>query len=304
MARSDGSPGTGGLVHRANMRRMAFVLGLAAALTYGAADFVGGLASRKAPVLSVVLLSQVAGTGLLLAALPFFLDPGPTTESLAWGAASGAAGAAGVLFLYKGLASGSMSVVAPITAVEAAGVPVLWGLATGERPAPVAVAGVVVALVAVVLVSGYEPAGRSETRTPFLRRPGVTDALIAGASFGFFFILLDKTGDDAGLWPLVGARAASLSLLTALVLSRRHRPAATPGARSAIVAAGVLDVAANLLYLLSTREGLLSIVAVLTSLYPASTVLLARVFLDERIGRLQMAGLGAAVAGVVMMAAG
>ncbi|MDQ3916784.1 MAG: EamA family transporter, partial [Actinomycetota bacterium] len=116
---------------------MAIVLGLAAALTYGAADFVGGLASRKAPLLSVVLLSQIAGTALLLAALPFFLDPGPSTSSLAWGAGSGAAGATGVLFLYKGLAAGSMSVVAPITAVEAAGVPVLWGLATGERPAAV-----------------------------------------------------------------------------------------------------------------------------------------------------------------------
>ena len=287
------------------MRPMAIVFGLAAALTYGAADFVGGLASRRAPLLSVVLLSQIAGTGLLLAALPFFLDPGPTGPALAWGAASGAAGATGVLFLYRGLAAGSMSVVAPITAVEAAGVPVIWGLATGERPAAVAVAGVLVALIAVVLVAGYEPAGAAgEARVPVLRRPGVTDALLAGASFGLFFILLDKSGDGAGLWPLVGARATSLTLLTALVLVRRHKLVASPGTRSAIVAAGVLDFAANLLYLLSTREGLLSIVAVLTSLYPASTVLLARIFLGERIGRFQMVGLGAAVAGVVMMAAG
>ena len=286
------------------MRRMAIVLGLAAALTYGAADFVGGLASRKAPLLSAVLLSQLAGTALLLAALPFFLDPGPTTPALAWGAASGAAGATGVLFLYRGLAAGNMSVVAPITAVEAAGVPVLWGLATGERPAPVAIAGVVVALLAVVLVSGYEPAGAEPAaRTAVLRRPGVSDALLAGAAFGLFFVLLARTGDDAGLWPLVGARAMSLSLLAALALTRRQRLTATPGARSAIVGAGVLDVAANLLYLLSTREGLLSIVAVLTSLYPASTVVLARVFLGERLGRLQVAGLAAAVAGVVMMAA-
>ena len=286
------------------MRPMAIVLGLAAALTYGAADFVGGMASRKAPLLSVVLLSQVAGSALLLAALPFFLDPGPTAAALGWGAGSGAAGATGVLFLYRGLAAGPMSVVAPITAVEAAGVPVLWGLATGERPATVALIGVVVALVAVVLVAGYEPpASRAAERIPFLRAPGVADALIAGVSFGAFFILLSKAGDDAGLWPLVGARGASLSLLGVLVVSRRHALTAAPGTRSAIVAAGLLDVAANLLYMLSTREGLLSIVAVLTSLYPATTVLLARVFLGERIGRLQMAGLAAAVAGVVMMAA-
>lgn len=286
------------------MRPMAFVLGLAAALTYGAADFVGGVASRKAPLLSVVLLSQIAGTALLLGALPFFLDPGPTASALAWGAGSGAAGATGVLFLYKGLAAGAMSVVAPITAVEAAGVPVLWGLATGERPALVALAGVVVALVAVVLVAGYEPSDRPEAeRVPFLKGPGVTDALTAGAAFGLFFILLDKAGDGAGLWPLVGARAVSLTLLGALVLVRRHGLGAPAGTRAAIVGAGVLDVAANLLYMLSTREGLLSIVAVLTSLYPASTVLLARIFLGERIGRFQMAGLAAAVAGVVMMAA-
>jgi uncharacterized membrane protein len=199
-----------------------------------------------------------------------------------------------------------MSVVAPITAVEAAGVPVVWGLASGERPPTVAIAGVVVALVAVVLVAGYEPARSrgDDDRVPLLRRPGVADALVAGVAFGLFFILLDKTSDDAGLWPLVGARATSLALLGGLVLARRHKLEATRGTRSAIAAAGLLDVAANLLYLLSTREGLLSIVAVLTSLYPASTVLLARVFLGERIGRLQLAGLGAAVAGVVMMAAG
>lgn len=284
---------------------MAIVLGLAAALTYGAADFVGGLASRKGALLSVVLLSQIAGTALLLAALPFFLDPGPTGASLGWGAASGAAGATGVLFLYKGLAAGSMSVVAPITAVEAAGVPVLWGLAGGERPSVVAIAGVVVALIAVVLVAGYEPAATGEERrVPLFRRPGVADALVAGASFGVFFILLDRAGNEAGMWPLVGARAASLTILALLVLSRRQRLGAEPGTRTAIVAAGVLDVAANLLYMLSTREGLLSIVAVLTSLYPVSTVLLARIFLGERIGRFQMAGLGAALAGVVMMAAG
>ncbi|MDQ3957867.1 MAG: DMT family transporter [Actinomycetota bacterium] len=284
---------------------MAILLGLAAAVTYGAADFVGGVVTRRAPLLSVVLLSQVAGSALLLAALPFFVDFGPTGSGLGWGAASGAAGATGVLFLYKGLAAGRMSVVAPITAVEAAGVPVVWGLLTGERPAAIALAGVVLALVAVVLVAGVEP-GRlaAATGTRAGLEPGVVEALSAGIAFGLFFILLDAAGDETGLWPLVGARAASLGLLTALVLVRRHRLEAAPGTRAGIAAAGLLDVAANLLYLLSTREGLLSIVAVLTSLYPASTLVLARIVLGERMGRLQVAGLGIAVAGVVMMAAG
>lgn len=281
---------------------MAILLGLAAALTYGAGDFVGGLVTRRAPLFTVVLLSQVAGTALLVAAVPFFTEPGPTASALAWGGASGAAGATGVLFLYKGLAEGRMSIVAPITSVEAAVVPVVWGLASGERPAVVALAGVVVALVAVLLVAGFEPAAATEPRTRRLAA-GVPEALVAGLAFGAFFILLDGAGDDTGLWPLVGGRTASLTLLTVLVLVRGERISAAPGTRGPIVAAGVLDVAANLLYLLSTREGLLSIVAVLTSLYPASTILLARIVLGERMGRLQLAGLALAAAGVVMMTA-
>lgn len=283
------------------MRRMAILLGLAAALTYGAGDFVGGLVTRRAPLFTVVLVSQVAGTVLLFAAAPFFVDAGPTAEALAWGGASGAAGTTGVLFLYKGLAAGRMSVVAPITSVEAAVVPVVWGLASGERPALVALAGVVVALLAVLLVAGYDPVPADPLRTSRLA-PGVKEALLAGVAFGFFFVLLDGAGDDTGLWPLIGGRSVSLTILTILVLVRREKIAAVAGTRLPMVAAGALDVAANLLYLLSTREGLLSIVAVLTSLYPASTILLARVFLQERMGRLQIAGLGLAVAGVVMMA--
>ncbi|HEX2195385.1 MAG TPA: EamA family transporter, partial [Actinomycetota bacterium] len=158
---------------------MAILLGLAAALTYGAGDFVGGLVSRRAPLFTVVLLSQVAGTALLLASLPFLVDSGPTASALAWGGASGVAGATGVLFLYKGLAAGRMSVVAPITSVEAAVVPVVWGLAAGERPTAVALAGVGVALLAVLLVAGFEPAAATASRTGRLA-PGVADALVAG----------------------------------------------------------------------------------------------------------------------------
>lgn len=279
---------------------MAILLGLAAALTYGAGDFVGGLVTRRAPLFSVVLLSQVAGTTLLLASVPFFTDSGPTASALVWGGASGAAGATGVLFLYKGLAAGKMGVVAPITSVEAAVIPVVWGLASGERPEAVALAGVVVALLAVLLVAGFEPSAAAGSHTGRLA-PGVADAVVAGLAFGLFFVLLDGAGDDTGLWPLVGGRTASLTVLTVLVLVRRERIVAAPGTRLPIVAAGVLDVAANLLYLLSTREGLLSIVAVLTSMYPASTILLARIVLGERMGRLQLAGLALAVAGVAMM---
>ena len=279
---------------------MAIFLGLAAALTYGAGDFVGGLVTRRAPLLTVVFLSQVAGTALLVSAFPFFVGGAPTGPALAWGAGSGAAGAIGVLLLYKGLAAGQMSVVAPITAVEAAAVPVLWGLLSGERPAPLALAGVALALVAVVLVAGFDPSGIKRSRGDALA-PGVREALGAGLGFGLFFVLLAEAGSTE-LWPLAGARAASLSVLGVLLLARRHPVRAPRGTAGPIIAAGVFDVAANVLYLLSTREGLLSIVAVLTSLYPVSTVLLARIVLGERIARPQIAGLGVALGGVVLMA--
>jgi drug/metabolite transporter (DMT)-like permease len=289
---------------------MAVILGLLAAVTYGAADFMGGFVTKRTNVLTVVLLSQAAGSLLLVAALPFFLDRDPSAEALLWGAAAGVGGALGVTFFYQGLSIGRMSVVAPVTAVEAASIPILFGLLSGERPSLVASAGVLLALVAVALVSSApdgsedaEPRGKGVIGS-LLAQPGLPHALAAGLGFGAFFILLAEGGRDTGLWPLIGARSSSLLviLVLALVLRTTLRPASGTG--PGIVAAGVLDVAANVLYLLASREGLLSLVAVLTSLYPASTVLLARVVLGERIVPLQALGLGSAAAGVTLIALG
>lgn len=288
---------------------MALILGLASALTYGAADFLGGLATRTTKVLTVVFVSQVIGSVLLLLLLPFFRDAQLTAGAMWWGAASGLAGAAGITLFYQGLALGKMSAVAPITAVEAASVPVLFGLAMGERPSALALAGVVLALVAVALVSlsadpEAETRDRGDTRPGRWTDTGIAHALAAGFAFGAFFILLDRAGDDTGLWPLVGARISSvLSIGMALIVASGWSPPQR-GSWRTIAGAGALDVAANVFYLLATREGLLSIVAVLTSMYPATTVLLARVTLGERFRPAQSVGLLVALVGVVAIALG
>jgi drug/metabolite transporter (DMT)-like permease len=284
---------------------MAIFLSLCAAATYGAADFVGGLVTRKAPVLAVVFLSQAIGTVPFLLSFPLINDAAFSNESLGWGAAAGIGGAIGVILLYAGLAAGRMSVVAPITAVEAACVPVIFGLLRGERPGLLALAGILVAVLAVALISSAtDPESDDEIVTRGRLAPGVLHALGAGAAFGAFFIFLDVAGNDAGLWPLVGARIASLSLagIAILVTSRslRVRRETLPP----IAAAGGLDFAANLFFLLATRRGLLSLVAVITSMYPASTVVLARFVLKERLSVSQLGGLACAAAGVVLIAFG
>jgi drug/metabolite transporter (DMT)-like permease len=280
---------------------VALVLGLGAGIVYGVADFVGGLATRRAPLVPVLLLSQLCGTGLLLVAFPFVTDGSPSAAALGWGAAAGVSGAAGVAFLYRGLARGRMSIVAPITSVNAAALSVVFGLVSGERPGALAMIGAVVALVAVGFVSSTG-SGNEAGLKRVLGDPGVVDALRAGMCFGLFFIFLSYAPDDSSLWPLAGARFASVLLFVVVAIVTRTRISIPPGSFGMIAAAGLLDVAANLLYLLATREGLLSLVAVLTSLYPASTVLLARVVLNERLVRTQMAGLAMAAVGVILIA--
>jgi drug/metabolite transporter (DMT)-like permease len=290
-------------------RLMAVLLGLLSGVVYGSADFFGGLATKRNPMVRVVLLSQLAGFVVYLVAIPLLPDGLFTAGAWLWGGLAGLAGAVGVGFLYVGLARGRMSVVAPTTAVVFAVVPVVFGLLRGERPSLLQLIGVAVAIPAVALVStSDDPAvesspGGSASATTMVRK-GVPEALIAGVAIAAFAILLDRTGPDTGPWPLVASRIVSVaSFATAAVVTRSGiRPAS--GSVWIILAAGVLDVAANLLYLLAVREGLLSIVVVLSGLYPAATVILARVVLGERLSRLQLVGLFLALAGVAAIAAG
>lgn len=286
---------------------MAVLLGLAVAMAYGAADFLGGMASKRAPLLGVLLGVQVIGLPVL-AALVVMAGGEPTARALLFGGLAGVGGILGIACLYRGLAIGRMAVVAPITAVGAAVLPVGWGLTTGERPSVVALAGVLLALVAVVLVSSPPPASDPDARAAARRagRAPLVLAVVSGIGFGFVFILLAETGSDSGLWPLVATRAVSIALLAAgAVVSRQAvRPTAERGVLLTIAGGGVLDMTANVLYVVASRQGMLSLVAVLSALYPAATVLLARVVLKERIGRLQLGGIVLTGAGVVMIAAG
>ncbi|MFF5208738.1 EamA family transporter [Streptosporangium sp. NPDC000396] len=276
----------------------AVVLATVCAVVYGTADFFGGLATRRSRVLAVVVLSQMAGLALVAALLPFL--PGVlTVEALAWGVAAGVSGAAALVLFYRALATGVMSVVAPITATTSAALPVLFGLITGERPKATALGGVVLALVAVLLVSrDSSPAAPGRGYGPVLA------SLTAGAGFGGFFILLAQTPDDSGMWPLFGARTISITFIALLALATRRTLRPAPGGLRVIVAAGALDMAANLLFMLAQQQGMLSLIAVLVSLYPASTLLLARHVLGERLNAVQMTGIGFTLAAVTLIAAG
>jgi drug/metabolite transporter (DMT)-like permease len=277
---------------------VAIVLSLLAALSYGAADYVGGFVSKRNAVFRVVFVSQVIGALPLLLIFPLLNTGVFSGTALWWGCAAGVAGGIGVVLLYRGLARGRMSVVAPITSVEAAAVPVLFGLISGERPSGWALIGVAVALLAVTLVSS------SSEGTPSGGSSGIPEAIAAGAAFGVFFIVLDQAGDSAGMWPILSMRATSLVLVAIAMLVTKTSIKPAEGTLSGIALSGVLDVAANVLYLLSTQHGLLSLVAVITSMYPATTVLLARFFLKERLTKNQVIGLGMAAVGVTLIALG
>jgi len=196
-----------------------------------------------------------------------------------------------------------MSVVAPITAVGAACLPVAVGLLRGERPGVLALAGVAVALVAVVAVSMSAAPGGTAVRTGGAPL-GLVEAILAGLAFGAFFVILSGVSEEAGTWPLLAGRTSSVLVVgvAALVTRTPLRPAQSELPRIAL--AGVLDMGANVLYVLAVQVGLLSLVGVLVSLYPASTVLLARLTLGERMGRLQVAGVALAVTGAALIALG
>jgi drug/metabolite transporter (DMT)-like permease len=271
---------------------MSVPIALPTAVAYGVADFTGGLAARRAPVLAVTAVVQLVG---LLALLPVaLLVPGsPSGAGLLVGGLAGIAGGAGLLLYLKALAVGPMGVVAPLSAVVGAGLPLLVGVLRGERPGPVTVLGVAVALVAIVLATAGT--GRAAGT-----RIGPVLGLVAGVGFGLFFIGLDATPRDSGLWPLVAGRLVMVAVLAALVLIGRSGTRPT----RLMIVSGLADTAANAGFLLATRLGDLGVSAVVVSLYPVVVVLLARLVLGERLTPLQLTGAGLAMGAGVLLAAG
>jgi drug/metabolite transporter (DMT)-like permease len=276
---------------------VAVLLALASALVYGSADFCGGLATRRAAAQAVVAASQATGLVLLLVLLPW-LGGAATTADFAWAAAAGAAGTLGLVLFYRALADGVMSVVAPVTALCAAAVPVLVGIALGDRLGVLAAVGIALALVAVVLVSADE--GLSSLRR--VRSAGLGMPLAAGVGFGLFFALLSRTSPDSGLTPLVALRGTAVVLLVLIALARRSSLRVPRAALPPVLLGGTLDITANALYLVATQlPGQLAVIGVLASLYPVSTVVLAQVVLRERLVRAQVAGLGTAALAVALI---
>jgi len=283
----------------------AYFLAIGSAVLYGAADFTGGVATRRASTTAVVVLSQSCGLVLIALLLPLLPHAEPSRSDLLWGAAAGLTGGIGVALLYHALAIGSMTVVAPTTAVCAVTIPAGVSILLGERPAPLAVAGILLGIASIVLVSRQpvDPAA-SRTEPPRFLPRGVGIALISGVAIGLFLLTFAQTRPQAGMWPLLAARVVSVALFAVIVLVRRgslRMPARVAGLS---LAGGAVDMLANALYLVAARLGPLSVVVTLSSLYPASTVLLARAILGERLGRWQILGVGCALTAIVLIIGG
>ena len=278
---------------------MSVLLALGSAITFGVADFLGGLASRRTTAWTVVLGSQFFGGLMLVVLLPVLPPATIETSDLLWGAAAGIAGAVALTQFFRALALGTMSVVAPVSAVISGAVPVVAGVGFGERPSAVSWSGIALALPAIACIA------RERSEIVEKTRPDVLlSAVLGGFGFGVFFVLLDRTGDGAGIQPLISARATSVLILgTVGLLSARLAP--VRGKLLGIIAlSGVLDMGANTLFLYAVREGLLALGSVISAMYPASTLVLARTFLGERLQRVQVVGLVLAAIAVALVALG
>lgn len=278
------------------------LLALASAVLYGSADFFGGLTARRANTIATVVWSQFAGLALLLLVLPFLPATTVSSRDWTWGFVAGFTGGIGVAFLYRALAVGTMAVVAPTTAVIAAIIPVLFALVLGERLRPLTFVGVALALLAIFLVSRaptpeYSQVGSKRTGFP----PGFGLALLSGVSVGVFFLSLARTSTAAGMWPLIAARISSVSLFVVIAVVAKRSLLMSRVAAGTATLGGALDMAANAVYMTAARIGPLSIVVTLASLYPASTVLLARWILHEHLSRAQIAGIACALLAVVLI---
>lgn len=279
---------------------MSVILALAAAVAYGMSDFIGGLLSRRASFLQVAFVGQLFAMIATLIALPFTTQASPPATALSWGTAGGAGGALGVLALYRGLGAGRMAVVAPISGVLAAALPALAGFVLGERPSALALSGIALALPAVWLVSSVDNA--TDGGGP--SAAGVVDGLLAGLGFGVLFIGLGRGGEGAGLWPVAAAAIGSFVVLAIAALIGGATRLPSPRVAAGSAAIGGLGATATVLFFLATHRGLLALVSVITSLYPAVTVLLARLTLGERFGKLQTVGMGMAAVAVVLIVVG
>jgi drug/metabolite transporter (DMT)-like permease len=272
----------------------AVVFGLASAIVWGAADFTGGFATKRSDVFMVIALSQVVGGAFYLLMALLTGEALPESGFLLWSVLASLSGMAGLVIFYSGLASGQMGVIAPITGIMTGAVPVVYSLLTEGLPTNSQMVGFAVALGAIWLVSGA-------TYHRSIDRRQIATGLAAGTAFGFFFLFVARMSDFGTYWPLFSARAISVTIGLGIMLLWR-RPALPQRRELPVIAgSGVLDAAGNLFFSFAVQAGRLDVATVLSSLYPAGTVLLARLVLKESISRVQWVGVGTALVAVALI---
>jgi drug/metabolite transporter (DMT)-like permease len=309
---------------------LAIVLALAAAVSFSASDYAAGLATRRASVVRVTLVTELTHTALLLCLIPLVSRQTPSLASLAWGALAGISGLAGAMALYLGFRHAAFSIASSISAVGSAAFSVLAGLLFGERPGALSLAGISLALPAIAAVSASTGSAESGSAHPGPAGPsaappgpgdtgdtepagpagrglsghsaGVIWGLVAGAAFGLYFISLNQAGSDTDAWPLAASGVTALVAITVVAVVTRQLKPPPPGTRWLSALTGITAAAGTFTFFLATHRGLLAITAVITSLYPAGTILLARVLSGERLTKVRLAGLGLAAASVVLIA--
>lgn len=271
---------------------LAMSYGLGCAFTWGAGDFSGGFASKRGNILSVIVFSQVVGLAFLVALSFIFRESTPSISNLGWGAVGGLFGAMGLVALYTALANGRMSIVAPLSAVMTALVPICFSFFLEGLPRSTQLIGMGIAIFSVWILSSQE------STTSALKKELLL-SLFAGVGFGLFFVCIDQASEGAIIKPLIAARIASISMFTLILLSKRPKSRIEKGQIVFIVFAGILDAGGNALFAMAASLGRLDISAALASLYPASTVMLAWLFLKERL-RLQQ-WIGVLTAGIALV---
>lgn len=279
---------------------IAILWALAAAVGYGSSDFAAGLAARRASVIRVALMTEAVCVIIVGPLLPLTGAGQPDLRAVAWGMASGLAGVSGALVLYLGFRHAAFSVAGPLSAVAAAGFSVLAGLVMGERPSAIALTGIALALPAIVGVSANARGARGARG----RAPGVGYGLAAGVCFALLFIGLKQAGSGSGLWPVFSGQVTALAAVgcVAAFTGDLRLPEARGGWLAAV--AGITGGPGTIFYFLATHHGLLAVAAVLSSLYPAVTIMLARLLVGERLTAVRLAGLSLAAASVALIAAG
>lgn len=274
---------------------IAIVCGLASALAWGAGDFAGGFASRRGSTLTVVFFSQIIGWVMVLGMIPIVAEKAPVIRQILSGLLAGGAGVLGLAGLYKGLAAGRMGLVAPLSAVVTAVLPILFSFIAEGLPTPLQVVGLATAMTAVWMLSC--PGGKLRMQKGELRL-----SLLAGSGFGLFFILMDHASSQAVVWPLLASKTGAVSVMLIMLLITRRLSAPLKGQTGFIILAGILDAAGTAAFTLATHMGRLDIATILSSLYPASTILLAWIVFRERLDRRQWCGVAAAGVALVLIA--